>query len=261
MAFVWAGTLGLKIGAKLTLNACVPGSGAAVEFAEALKCFIDGDNVGGAISTISGIADLVTLGLVSTTKEVMKESARGAVKQTAKETAKSAGKAATKKVGQDLSKELAMGAIKNSGKEAAIHTAKETAKAASKEATKKVGQQIGKEIARGVVPDVVEDVFRAGTKMTVGKMGIDALLAGISSGGREVTKTTLEATLMSGMENIISETVKQSNKKVVFELTKDAAKAAAMEEFSKTSYRFIAKDVVFSGIKGAINGSANTHNQ
>ena len=253
---IYVKNLGVKIGVKIALNSAVPGLGAAVEFYEAVNCFYDGDSLGGVICTVSGVGDLCSAGLLSTIKNAMKETVKGAIKQTTEETVKSAAKAATKNVGQDLSKQLAMGAIKNGGKDAAILTARETAKTASKEATKKVVQQIEKEIARGV-----EDVLRAGTKMTVGKMGQEAVFAGISSGGRDIIKTTFEGVFETTLEKFIPEMMKQSNKEFVFELTKDAATAAANEEFPKHSYKFIVKDAIFSGLKGGINYSAKTHDQ
>ena len=243
----WTVTFVFKVGAKVALNACAPGSTALVEFAEAAHSFLTGDIIGGAISTISGVGDLATLGLMSTTKEAMKESAKAALGQTAKETAKSAGKEATKKVGQEFSRQLAMGAIKG-GKEAAIQTVRETAKTASKEATKRVGQHVGKEIARGAVSNAVEEAWRAATKMTAGKMSKEILFAGISSGGHEVGKTTFKA-LKSGIEKFISDTLKEGNKKFVF----DAAKTAAAEEFKKNSYKFLTCDGFFSVVKGSIN--------
>ena len=71
---VYAGTLGAKIGGKVVLNACLPGSGSIIDFAEAGKCFYNGDVIGGMISTVSGLADIATLGLVGAAKEAMKES-------------------------------------------------------------------------------------------------------------------------------------------------------------------------------------------
>jgi len=243
----WAVTLVFKVVAKVTLNTCAPGSTALVEFAEAAHSFLTGD-IDGAISTISRVGDVTTVGLMSTTREAMKETAKAALEQTAKETAKSAGKEATKKIGQEFSRQLAMGAIKG-GKEAAIQTVRETAKTASKEATKRVGQQVGKEIARGAVSNAVEEAWRAATKMTAGTMVKEVLFAGISSGGHEVGKTIFEATLKSGIQKFISDTVKEGNKKFV----SNAAKTAAAEEFKKNSYKFLTCDGLFSVLKGSVN--------
>ena len=179
----------LTIAGKVALNACAPGSGSAIEFAKALKCFWDGDVSGGVINIISGAADLATLGVGGATVDAMKESAKGAVVQTAKDTAKTAGKEASRKVGQGLAKQLAMGTAKG-GKDAAIKMAKVLAKSASKEATRKVGQQVGKEFAKGVIPAAVIEVWYEQTKMTVVKIVQSAWLAALSSGGDQVLKTT-----------------------------------------------------------------------
>ena len=269
MASEWAicaGKIGGKVGGKVALkiacNFVVPGSGSLVEFAEAGICFYYGENLSGVISIVSGVADLFSAGLYSNMKKAMEKTVEVAVKKTTEETVKSAAKEATKKVGQDLSKQLSMGVIKG-GKDAAIQTAKETAKIAAEEAATEVFKQIENELRRGVVTETVEDMLRTGTKMTIEKMGQGALFAGISSGGRDVLKTTFEGvfetTLMSAIEKVVSETMKQ--KELMFELTKGAATTAAKEEFTRHSYKFIVKDTFFSGLKLGINYSANTHDQ
>ena len=121
-------------------------------------------------------------------------------------------------------------------------------KSVSKEATRRVGQEVGKEIAKGVTSEAVEEVFQAGTKMTVNKLLQSAGLAAVSSGGREVWKTTAEDVL----ENLICEAVKQNPKEIAFELTKEAAKKGAQEEFKEHSLKFIVKDVGVSGLKATI---------
>lgn len=256
--------LGLTVAAKIALNACVPGSSSTVDFAQAGNCLKNGDNVGFFINTVSGIADFVTCGLASTTKEVMKESAKGAAVQTAKETAKSASKEATKKVGQDLSKQLAMGMI-NGGKDAAIETAKATAKKASQEASKKVGKEVAEAFVKGMITGTVGEVWNEGTKMTCKGMVQTGFLGMVSSGGREVVKTTFEdvfeETMKSGAKKVLFEATKQSNEKIVSELFKNAAKKAAEEEFKKNSCKFILKDVAVAGVKGIINYSANKKDQ
>ena len=243
----WAATLGAKIGGKITLNACLPGLGSAIDFGEAGRCFYNGDICGGVISTVSGVADIVTLGLVGATKEAMNESAKRAVVQSAKDTAKSAAKEASRKVGQDLGKQIATGAIKD-GKAAAIEVTKVLAKSASKEATRKVGQEVGKELAKGVTTEAVEQVFHAGTKITINRLLQNAGLAAVSSGGRQVSKTILEDLL----EKFITEALKQNPKQIAFELTKKAAKKGAEEEFKKHFLALIAKDVGVSALKGNI---------
>ena len=258
----WAGTLGAKIGTKLALNACLPGSGSIIDFAEAGKCFYNGDVIGGMISTVSGLADIATLGLASTTKEAMKESAKKAVVQSAKDTAKSAAKEASRKAGQDLGKQLAMGTTKV-GKVAAINMAKVFAESASKEATKNVGQQVAKELAKGVTTEAVEQVFQEGTKMTVNTFLQRIGLAVVSSGGSQVWKTIFEDVGADVSEKFISEVMKQ-NRRILFELTKEAAKKGAEEEFKKQSLKLLAKDVGVSTLKGTISsfsGSTEKENQ
>ena len=237
-----------KIGAKIALNACLPGLGSAIDFAEAGRCFYDGNVIGGLISGASGCANLVTLGLMGATKEAMKESAKGAVVQSAKDTAKSAAKAASKKVGQDLAKQLAMGATKG-GKDAAVKMAKALAESASKEATREVGQAVAKELAKGVTTNAVEHVIHEGTKMTVNNLLQSAGLAAVSSGGRQVSKTILEDLL----EKLISEALKQNPKQIAFELTKKAAKKGAEEEFKKHALKVLANLVGVSALKGIFN--------
>ena len=243
----YVGTFLVKIGVKIALNTCLPGLGSTVDFAEAANCFYNGDVYGGVISTVSGVVDIATLGLVGATKEAMKESAKGAVVQSAKDTAKSAAKEASRKVGQDLRKQIATGAIKD-GKDAAIKMAKVLAESASKEATRKVGQQVGKELAKGVTTEAVEQVFQEGTKMTVNNLLQSAGLAAVSSGGRQVWKTTLEDV----GEKLIFEALKQNPKQIAFELTKEAAKKGAEEEFKKHAVKFIVKDVGVAGLKGTV---------
>ena len=243
----YAGKLGAKIGGKVVLNACLPGLGSTIDFVEAATCFYNGDVCGGALSSLSGIVDIATLGLVGAAKEAMKESAKGAVVQSAKDTAKSAAKEASRKVGQDLRKQIATGAIKD-GKDAAIKMAKVLAESASKEATREVGQQVRKELAKGVTTEAVEQVFQEGTKMTVNNLLQSAGLAAVSSGGRQVWKTTLEDV----GEKLIFEALKQNPKQIAFELTKEAAKKGAEEEFKKHAVKFIVKDVGVAGLKGTV---------
>lgn len=221
---VYAGTLGAKIGGKVVLNACLPGLGSTIDFVEAASCFYNGDVCGGVISSVSGVVDIATLGLVGAAKEAMKESAKGAVVQSAKDTAKSAAKEASRKVGQDLGKQLAMGATKG-GKDAAIKITKVFAESVSKEVTVKVGQQVGKEFAKGVTTEAVEEVLQVGTKMTINKVVQTTVLVAVSGSGR---------------------------KEFAFKLTKKAATKGAKEAFKKRSLKFIAKDVGVSALKGTI---------
>lgn len=89
--------MGLTVGAKMAVNTVLPGCSSAVDFALALCDLSQGDVVGAAVNTVSGIAEICTLGLSGCVQEAMKGSAKNAVVQTAKETAKKAEKEATKK--------------------------------------------------------------------------------------------------------------------------------------------------------------------
>ena len=247
----WAGKLGAKIGGKMALNACLPGLGSTIDFAEAAKCFYDGDVCGGLISAGSGVVDLITLGLVGATKEAMKESTKGAVVQSAKDTTKSAATEASRKVGQELGKQFAMGATKG-GKDAATKMAKVLMESTSKEATRKVGQEVGKELAKGVTTEAVEEVVQAGTKMTVNKFLQDCVqraasgLAAVSSGGRQLWKTTLEDV----GEKLMFEALKQNPKEIAFQLTKTTAEKgvnvlakSACKEASRKVCQQVVKDL------------------
>ena len=106
MAEGWGWYLGktaAKIAGKVALNCVAPGSGAIMDFGEAAYDFYNGDIIGGSINIVSGVADVVSFGVVGSVKEAMKESTKKAVVDTAKTEAKSAAKKATKKVGQEYS--------------------------------------------------------------------------------------------------------------------------------------------------------------
>jgi len=236
-----------KIVGKVVLNTCLPGSGAAVDFAEAAYCYCTGDVAGCKISLISGAINLSPFSLEDIIKGAMKASAKEAVAQTAKETAKSAGKEATRKVGQDLAKQFAMDTTIG-GKDAAIKTAKALAELARKDATRKVGQQVGKELAKGVIPSAAEGVWYEGTKMTWKKFFLDTSLSGISSGGHETGKTIMGDWIAMG----INEGFKLKPVNIAFDFTNEAAKKAANEEFMKQSYKLIVRDATFSCVKGGI---------
>lgn len=126
---------------KAISNTFLPGSGAATEFAQAGYYFWIGNKNQGLVCIVSGIADLGTLGLAGTTKELMKQNAKKSV----------------------------------------IQFAKETAKSGSKEASKKVDWQVEKELAKGVIPSVVDEVWNQGlgTKMKfLQTTGLSAISSG-----------------------------------------------------------------------------------
>jgi len=204
----WIGS-GALLGGKIALNVALPGSGSLVDFGEACYCAYNGDNVGCTISIISGLSDLVTLGLASYTKEAMKKTARESVAQFAKETMKS--------------------------------TSKETSK-------KAFGKQVGKELAKGVTSQATKEVWHESTKMTFKSLSQDIVLSGVSSGGRHVWDVIYEDL----REKLILEALKQKPKEIAFELTKEAAKKGAREEFMKRSYKFLANDVGVALLKGGV---------
>ena len=138
---------GVLLGGKIVLNVALPGYGSLVDFSEACYRAYNGDKVGCAISIISGLSDLVTLGLASPTKEAIKKTVRGSVAQFAKETMKSS----------------------------------------SKETSKTFGKQVGKELAKGVASQATKEVWHElSTKMTLKSLSQDIFLSGISSGGYHV---------------------------------------------------------------------------
>ena len=113
----------VKTGLKTALNTCVmPGSGSSIDFLEAVVCLCYGDLSGAAINTLSGFADLSTLGLAGHVKEAMKRGAKSAV----------------------------------------VQTSKEMAKSTSKEGAKTLGKKVGMGIAQGAINDVVEEVWQKG---------------------------------------------------------------------------------------------------
>lgn len=184
----WGAKLGATVGAKMLVNAVVPGASAVADFAQAAYDLSQGNIAGAAINTLSGVGEIVTCGVAGGIKDAMKGRAKRAVASTAKETAKQAKKAATKKVGQEFGKRLATGMVQGS-KEAAIQSTKQTAKAVGKEATKTVGKMASKEIAKGLCNKVVKEVYRQGAKMTVERLGHNTVIAIISSGGRQLMIT------------------------------------------------------------------------
>ena len=233
----WGLTQVAKTGAKMALNACIPGLGSAIDFVEAAKYSCYGDVSGCAISLLVGVSDLTPFSLTDVTKDAMKISSKKAVVQTAKETAKSVAKEASRKVGQDLGKQFAMGTTEG-GKDALIEMAKKAAISASKEANRKVGQQVRKEIAKGVIPSTVEEVWFKGTKMTVDKFLQNTWLSGISSGGHQIGKTIFEDWIDMGMKKAF----KRKPIEMAFKLTKEPAKKGAEKEFMNQSFNLFVKD-------------------
>ena len=202
---------------KTALNVVVPGSGAALDFAETVGYLYNGNYAEAALSAVSGTCSLVTLGFGSRIKEAMKVGAKTAIIQTAKESTKSAGK----------------------------------------DASKKIGQKVAKEIAQGVITKTVDQVWDQSTKMTFKKISQNALFSSISSGGCNVLNTILkdfsEETLTTAWQKWLPEMMKKYNRNFVFEFTKSAAERGAVEGLKKHSYKLFVKDSIFSFVKGAIN--------
>ena len=250
----WLG-LGAKlvatVGAKMLVNAALPGASGVVDFAQAAYDLSQGDIAGAAINIASGVGEIVTCGAAGSIKEAMKESAKTAAVSTAKETAKQAEKAATKKVGQEFAKRLATGMVQGS-KEAAVQSAKQTAKAAGKEATKTVGQQLSKEFAKGALNEAVEEAWRQGTKTTLKSFGHKTATVIISSGGSQVMKTCGEAVSEELLRKGLLELPKQAAKTHVFKLTTEAAKTAAGNEFVKNSSKLLGIEYFLGAVKGSI---------
>ena len=203
---------GVLLGGKIALNVALPGSGSLVDFSEACYCAYNGDKVGCAISIISGLSDLVTLGLASSTKEAIKKTARESVAQFAKETMKSS----------------------------------------SKETSKTFGKQVGKELAKGVASQATKEVWHESTKMTLKSLSQDIFLSGVSSGGHHVWDIICEDL----REKLILEALKQKPKEIAFELTKEAAKKGAREEFMKHSYKFLVNNVSVAFAKEMMKSSS-----
>jgi len=220
----WTGKLLLRMGGKMALNFTAPGLGSVVEFGQAAIDFSRGDILGGLINTISGIADVVSLGTISNIKDAMKGSATKAFVQTAKE------------------------------------TGKEAAKSGGKAATKEVGRQFAKEFSRGVVGKTVDEVLHQGTKLTFETVGHKGIIELISSGGclktfsQEFSSSVLNDFLTEGVEEILKGS---ASKELVFELSQKAVKTAAEEELKKNWFKWIAKDWCFAFLKGGVRCSMN----
>ena len=210
--------------------------------------------MGALISTVSGVADIVTLGLSGSIQGVMKEGAKKSTKEGAKAMAKKAGKEATKKYGQEVGRQLAQGTFRG-GKEAAVKYAPAMADLLRKKATKEFGERLGKEIALGLIPKSVEKVFEECTEKAFGGFLYDLYLKGISTGGNDVLKRILKGYFEDEIEGLISEAMKQ-NPKLAFEFAK-IAEEGALKEFEKYMFMIFHKDLVVARVKGEINRSEN----
>ena len=234
---------------KTVANNAVPGLGAAVDFTQAAYNLIQGDIEEAAINTLTGAADLYSLGLFSSVKEAMKEGAKEFTKEGAKVLGKKAGKEATKKFGQQVGRRLASGTFQG-GKEALVKYAPAMADQLRKKATKEFGERLGKEIARGLIPELVEKVVEDGTKKAAGGFLADLYLKVVSTGGNDVLERIFEQYFEDGIQQVISQAMKQKPK-LAFEFAK-IAEAGALKELEKHIPKIIAKDFIVAHLKGAI---------
>ena len=242
------------VSTKMAVNAVAPGWGAAVNFAAAAYDLKQGDKVGAAINVVSGVADVVTLGLSGSIQGAMKEGAKKSTEQGAKELAKKTGKEATKKYGQEVGRQLAQGTFRG-GKEAAVKYAPAVGHLLRKKATKEFGERLGKEIAQGLISTSVEKVFKEGTEKAMGGFVNDLLLKLISTAGDDVKKRIFEVTFENQIRQVISEAMKQKPN-LPFVFSKIAEKGA-LKEFLKHVWKIIAKTGVFACVKGGINYIGN----
>lgn len=232
----------------MAANAVLPGLGAAVDFAQAANDLRQGDKLGALINTVSGVADICTLGLSGSVQGAMKESAKKSTKEGAKVMAKKAGKEATKKFGQQVGRQVASGSL---GKEVAGKYASVWADQVRKKATKDFGERLGKEIARGLIPESVEKVYKGASKMLLAEFCRKVM----ATGGNDVAKGILKEYFEDVIQLVISQAMKQYPK-LAFEFAK-IAEEGALKEFAKHIWKIIAKDFGFAFVKGAINYSAN----
>ena len=143
-------------------------------------------------------------------------------------------------------------AMKKTARESVAQFAKETMKSSSKETSKTFGKQVGKELAKGVASQATKEVWHESTKMTLKSLSQDIFLSGISSGGYHVLDIIFEDL----REKLILEVLKQKPKEIAFELTKEAAKKGAREEFMKHSYKFLVNNVSVAFAKEMMKSSS-----
>ena len=251
----WAsylGKLALKTGAKMAMNYFAPGSGAAVDFIEATNDYRNSNNVSCAINMVSGVAEIVTLGIASSVKEAVQGSTKKAVVDAAKKEAKSSVKILKKKMGGELGKRLATRTVTASGKAAAIQETKELVKAAAKQTTKEVGEKYGKAIAKEVVTKATEEVMIQSGKLTLKKVqeiAFAKLLSNCFRLNKDFVQNLLESLAEKTAEDVFAELTKASYKNMC-PIIMEVATTGAKEEFKKHSWKFVAKDFGFELIKG-----------
>ena len=215
------------VSTKMAVKNLVPGSSAAVEFFEAAYHFRQGDIVGAAISTLSGAADLWTLGFLSSVRGVMTEAAKKSTVQGIREIVDKTVKEATDKCAPEMTHEV------------------------GKKVKKYLGALLGNEMARGLINKSVEKVYEEGTKNAAGGPLGDLFLKVISTGGNDVAKRIFGEYVGDGIQLAISQGWKQYQK-LMFQFAK-IAEEGAWKGLKKHIWKIIAKDVGVACAKGAIN--------
>ena len=248
----YLGKFALKTGARIVMNYCVPGSGAAVDFIEAASDFQNGNNVGCAINIVLGVSEIVTVGITGSIKEAVQGSSKKVVKDVARGAAKRRVKMIKKKMGKELGKKLKTVTIAAGGKAAAIQKTKELVKATVKETTKQVGEKYGKEIAKGVVTKATEEVIAQGGKLTLTKMPKLAFIKLLSNGfllNKDFVQDFVESLVEKTAEDIFVDLTKASFKNLCPIIMK-VATTGAEEELEKHSWKLVAKHFGIELIKG-----------
>lgn len=226
----WGWYLGrttLRIVLRMGMNYVQPGSAAVWDFTEAATDLINGNIVGGAINIVSGVSEIVTLGIASEVKEAVWGGAKKGVVDAAKNEAKSTVK-------------------------------KELSKTAAKEVRKQVGNKYGKEMAKGVISMATDEVmFRGGSLLTVKKMAGLATTEVFSNGLRldkDLVRSYLESVSAKTAEDLFTGFTKASYKNMCPTIL-NAAQIGAEKEFKKHGWKFFANDVGFGIFKGVIKES------
>ena len=248
----YLGKFALKTVARIMMNYCVPGSGAALDFIEATSNFQNGNNVGCAINIVVGVSEIVTVGIAGSIKEAVQRSSKKVVEDVARGEAKWSEMMIKKIMGEELRKRLATETIPAGGKAAAIQKTKELVKATVKETNKQVGKKYGKEIAKGVVTKATEEVIAQGGKLTLTKMQEIVVIQLLSNSFRlnkAFVQNVLESLTEKTAEDIFAGLTKASSKNLCPIIMK-VATTGAKEEFKKHSWKFVAKDFGFELIKG-----------
>lgn len=154
--------LGGKILLKTGMNIVLPGSGAAVDFFEAVNDYRNGNKIGFAINVVSGISDIATLGIASSVMEPVETSTKDGLVAAAKKKAASEG---GKKVGKELKKEIAKGVVP----EAASEVMSQSGKFAFPKIPEILGMQI---LSNGFT---TKDLFRTTSEYVTEKTAEDLL--------------------------------------------------------------------------------------